>query len=163
MTKTDIGEYIVGAYLKIILECDVIDYNARPPGGGLKGLEELDVIGLKFKTKEVFLCEVTTHLRGLLYGDVDETIQKLKTKHKRQVDYADEFLKDFPNRHFMIWSPIVPEGKITKKLREIETLELVINKEYSERINELRQKAKKSTNDTGNIFFRTLQILEHLK
>lgn len=27
---TDVGEYIVGAYLKVIEGCDVIDYNARP-------------------------------------------------------------------------------------------------------------------------------------
>ncbi|MDD5659927.1 MAG: hypothetical protein PHR39_07990 [Actinomycetota bacterium] len=41
MIKTDIGEYIVGAYLKVIKKCDFIDYNARPPGGGLEGLNEL--------------------------------------------------------------------------------------------------------------------------
>jgi len=37
---TDIGEFIVGAYLQLIEECDVIDYNVRPPGGGLEGLNE---------------------------------------------------------------------------------------------------------------------------
>jgi len=49
--KTDVGEYIVGAYLKIIEECDVIDYNVRVPGGGLEGLNELDVVGLDFKNQ----------------------------------------------------------------------------------------------------------------
>ncbi len=33
---TYIGEFIVGAYLQLIEECDFIDYNVRPPGGGLK-------------------------------------------------------------------------------------------------------------------------------
>jgi hypothetical protein len=47
---TEIGEYIVGAYLQLCEECDVVDYNARPPGGGLVGLEELDVVGFNFKT-----------------------------------------------------------------------------------------------------------------
>ena len=28
---TDIGEFIVGAYLQLIEECDFIDYNVRPP------------------------------------------------------------------------------------------------------------------------------------
>jgi hypothetical protein len=36
MIKTDIGEYAVGAYLKIIKKCDFVDYNVRSPGGGLE-------------------------------------------------------------------------------------------------------------------------------
>lgn len=64
---TAIGEYAVGAYLKLILECDVIDYNARPPTGGMEGLSEIDVIGFKFQEQEVCLCEVSTHLDGLNY------------------------------------------------------------------------------------------------
>jgi hypothetical protein len=36
MIKTDIGEYIVGAYLKVIKKCDIIYYNDRSPVGGLK-------------------------------------------------------------------------------------------------------------------------------
>jgi len=43
---TDIGEYIVGASLQMLYKCDVVDYNVRPPGGGIRGLSELDVIGL---------------------------------------------------------------------------------------------------------------------
>jgi hypothetical protein len=43
------GEYFVGAYLKSVKDCDFIDYNVRIPGGGLKGLSELDVVGLNFK------------------------------------------------------------------------------------------------------------------
>ena len=62
--KTEVVEYIVGAYLKIIKGCDFLDYNVRPPGGGLEGLNELDVVGLDFKNKIVYLCEVTTHIRG---------------------------------------------------------------------------------------------------
>ena len=37
LDKVD-GEYIVGAYLKLKLDCDFVDYNVRPPGGGLEGL-----------------------------------------------------------------------------------------------------------------------------
>ncbi len=75
--KTEIGEYIVGAYLKVIKNCDFIDYNVRFPGGGLKGLGELDVIGLDFKNKSAYLCEVTTHIRGLLYKDNITTVEKI--------------------------------------------------------------------------------------
>ena len=49
--KTEMGEYIGGAYLKIIKKCDFVDYNVRPPTGGLEGLQELDVVGLVLKIK----------------------------------------------------------------------------------------------------------------
>jgi len=56
---TDVGEYIVGAYLQVEEGCDFVDYNIRPPGGGLEGLGELDVVGLNFKTKTAYVCEVS--------------------------------------------------------------------------------------------------------
>src|SRR3954468_19997332 len=104
---TEMGEYIVGAYLKLVLECDVVDYNARPPGGGLQGLGELDVIGFSFGKRIVYLCEVTTHLDGLQIGtDGAATIQKLTAKHERQRAYAERYLAEFKH-HFMFWSPRV--------------------------------------------------------
>ena len=163
MIKTDIGEYVVGAYLKIIKECDFVDYNVRPPGGGLKGLNELDVVGLDFKNKIAYLCEVTTHIRGVLYKDNITTVNKINIKYKRQKEYANRYLSDFPKRYFMFWSPVVPKGYITKGFEKINGLELVINKIYAQCIDELRLKAKELTNDVGNPFFRILQILEHLK
>jgi hypothetical protein len=97
----------VGAYLKLILECDVVDYNARPPGGGLRGLGELDVIGFSFGRRIAYLCEVTTHLDGLQIGSgADATIRKLAEKHERQRTYARQYLGDFEHR-FMFWSPLV--------------------------------------------------------
>ena len=163
MIKTDIGEYIVGAYLKIIKECDFVDYNVRPPGGGLEGLNELDVVGLDFKNKVAYLCEVTTHIRGVLYKNNITTVNKINLKYKRQIKYANKYLSDFPKKYFMFWSPVVPKGYVTKELEKIDGLELVINKKYTQCIDELRLKAKKLTNDVGNPFFRMLQILEHLK
>lgn len=161
--KTGIGEYIVGAYLKIIEACDFVDYNVRPPGGGLEGLSELDVIGLDFKKKSVYLCEVTTHIRGLLIKDNKTTVEKIKKKYERQKEYANKYLLDFPSRHFMFWSPVVPRGYITSELGKIDGLELFINEKYIQCIDELREKAKELTNDVGNPFFRALQILEHLR
>lgn len=163
MKALEVGELIVGSYLKIIKECDIIDYNVREPSGGLLGLEELDIVGIKFDTKEAYICEATTHLDGLNIGNNSKTIQKIATKHKRQIQYSNEHLKDFPNRHYMFWSPCVPIGVITKGLSEIKTLELVINKEYTAKIDELRKEARITTKNTGNEFFRILQILEHLK
>ena len=161
--KTDIGEYIVGAYLKVIKQCDFVDYNTRPPGGGLEGLEEIDVIGLDFKNKIAYLCEVTTHIRGVLYKDNKTTITRIKTKYRRMQTYANRYLQDFYKHHFMFWSPIVPNGYLTRELEKISGLELIINKRYTQHIEELRESAKKLTNDVGNPFFRMLQILERLK
>ena len=161
--KTDIGEYIVGAYLKIIKECDVIDYNVRDPHGGLAGLNEIDVVGFNFNNKIAYLCEVTTHIRGVLYKDNKTTVEKIKTKYLKQKDYAEKYFSDFPERHYMFWSPVVPKGYITDELKKIDGLELYINKEYTEAIKQLKERAKNSTNDFENPFFRVLQILEHLK
>lgn len=161
--KTDIGEYIVGAYLKIIKECAFIDYNVRPPGGGLRGLNEIDVVGLDFKNKIAVLCEVTTHIRGTLYTDNKTTVDKINKKYERQKEYANKYLSDFANHQYMFWSPVVPKGYITSELEKIDGLELVINEKYAECVGELRKKAKEKTNDEGNPAFRMLQILEHLR
>jgi len=55
---TEIGEYVVGAYLRLIEECDAIEYNVTPRGGGIEGMGDLDVIGYRFKDNSVFTCEV---------------------------------------------------------------------------------------------------------
>ena len=160
---TDVGEYIVGAYLKLKLHCDFVDYNVRPPGGGLEGLAELDVVGLDFKSNIAYLCEVTTHIRGTLYKDNETTVKRIKQKHKRQKEYASKYLTNFNEVRYMFWSPVVPVGYITTHLAEIDSLELVINGTYKERIGELRELAKHTTHSTQNPFFRILQILEHLR
>ena len=161
--KTEMGELVVGAYLKLCLGCDFVDYNVRPRGGGLAGLGELDVVGLVPDADQAFLCEVTTHIRGLLYKSNAETVKRIRKKHARQRDYAATHLKAFPNISFMFWSPVVPVGYITEGLSGIEGLELVINEEYARRVAELRQLARTTTHDAGNDFFRSLQILEHLR
>lgn len=162
--NTEMGEYLVGAYLKEVKDCDFVDYNVRPPGGGLKGLEELDVLGLDFKKKKAYLCEVTTHILGLLYVSNQETVERIAKKHDRQKAYAEEYLKeDFPDVIYMFWSPVVPRGYVTEGLAKIDELVSVINEGYTQCIDELRQAAKVKTGDTGNPAFRLLQILERLR
>ena len=160
---TDIGEYIIGAYLKLITGCNVIDYNVRVPGGGLEGLNELDVIGLDFQHQIAYVCEVTTHLRGTLYKDNPPTVMRILAKHQRQRSYAEAHLALFPVRHYMFWSPYVPAGYIIEGLKQAPELTLVINKQYSACVQELRDLARTTTYDANNPFFRTLQILEHLR
>ncbi|QHE51691.1 hypothetical protein [Pontibacillus sp. HMF3514] len=161
--QTDIGEYIVGAYLKSIKGCDFVDYNVRIPGGGLRGLSELDVIGLDLKNNIAYLCEVTTHIRGLYYGNNQQTVEKIKQKHGVQKEYADMMLQNFPEKVYMFWSPYVPVGYMTEHLGEIDSLELVINQDYTACVEEMKQLASENTNDLGNPFLRVLQILEHLR
>jgi len=161
---TDMGEYLVDAYLKLIRECDFVDYNVRPPVGGREGMAELDVVGLDFKTKTAYLCEVTTHLGGILYGkDNQTTLQVLRKKFERQQNYAARYLTDFCTHHYQFWAPYVQEGDITEELRKLQGWELVINANYAACVDALRQKARNTIRDIGNPFFRALQILEHLR
>ncbi len=160
---TEMGEYIVGAYLRLVEHCDFVDYNVRQIEGGQKGLNEFDVLGLRFADRAAYLCEVTTHIRGLLYKDNKATVERVGQKFQRQKKYAEDCLTDFPNCRFMFWSPSVPEGYITDGLKRISGLELVINAEYTRCVDELRGKARIMSNDIGNPFFRVLQILERLR
>ncbi len=159
----EMGEYVVGAYLKLEEGCDFVDYNVRPPGGGLRGLEELDVVALNLKSNTAYICEVTTHIRKLLYKDNKTTIERVKLKHRRQRQYAKKYLKNFKNHRFMFWSPVVPQGFLTENLARIRGLELIINGKYKECVNKLQSRAHAEAQNTGNPFFRALQILEHMR
>ena len=162
--QTDIGEYVVGAYLAIIAGCQFVQYNVRAPGGGLDGLNELDVVGLNVTTGTAYLCEVATHLDGLNYGAGNaDTVVRIAKKHDWQRHYAATHLATFPQRRYMLWAPVVPVGALTAGLGALTDLELAINGDYTARIDALRTKARQSTADHNNPFFRTLQILEHLK
>lgn len=160
---TDVGEFLVGAHLQLTEECDVVDYNVRPPGGGLDGLGELDVVGFNFKTDTVFICEVTTRIRGVLYKNNQETVARIIRKHQRQREYATQFLKDFGSIRYQFWSPVVPTGYVTEQLASIGTLELIINRAYAERVRALLELAKRETHDARNPVFRVFQILGHLR
>jgi hypothetical protein len=159
---TEIGEYLVGAYLKLVLECGVVDYNARPPGGGLPGLGELDVIGFDFAGQKVYLCEVTTHLEGLHIGkNAESTITKLADKHRRQREYGERYLKGF-TPCYMFWPPVVRSG-LVKELKARTGFKLFVNADYGKAIGDLRVRARNSTANVNNPAFRVLQILEHLR
>lgn len=161
--KTEIGEYIVGAWLKLVEKCDFVDYNVRPPVKGLEGLGELDVVGVRLKNKTIFLCEVTTHLSGIGYYDFPTTLKKVREKFSRQKKYAEKHLpKDF-RIIFMFWSPVV-SPKYAKAIEKNNVgLEIIFNSEYSKRIEEVKDIITGQTKDFGNPFIRMLQIIEALK
>ncbi len=68
----EMGEYLVGSYLKIVEGCEVADYNVRSPQGGMKSLNELDVVGYNFEEDRAILCEVSTHMAGLYARSRDD-------------------------------------------------------------------------------------------
>lgn len=160
----DIGEELVGAYLTEIEECDHVLHNVRAPGGGQRGLKELDIIGLKFSNNTAYLCEVTTHLEGLLIGKgYESTIKKIREKHEWQVEYAQKQLRAF-TPVYQFWSPWVPEGALLRGLEQISGLQLVVNSEYTRRVEKLKAKAREhKPSPTSNMAYRLIQILEHLK
>jgi hypothetical protein len=161
-TDTEMGEYLVGAYLSVVEECDFVDYNIHPPGGGQRGLEEFDVVAFNFEKRTAFLCEVTTHIRGLLYKDYNTTVERISGKFKRQRTYAQERLAFMRKHRFMFWSPVVSSG-LVERLKHIRGLELVVNEDYAKCIGQLQRSAKVYSHDVGNPAFRVLQILAHMK
>ncbi len=159
---TTMGEYAVGAYLMLRLNCDIITYNVRFPERGQYAKGELDVVGLNFKTNTAYLCEVSTHIIRLGIGDYETSVRKIREKHERQQEYAQKYLTHFTTVRCMYWAPRVPKG-LVNLLQEIEGLELIFNDQYTKSVEELRERARNTTKKIGNPFFRVLQILEHLK
>ena len=156
---TDIGEYLVGAYLQLIRGCNFVGYNIRSPEKGQKEQYELDVVGIDFNSKTVFLCEATTHIKGTLYKDNETTVERINNKHEYQKAYYNAYLSNFSNVHFMLWSPYVPKGKITEELLKLTQLELIINENYTKNINQLIDLAKNESKDFGNPAFRLYRLL----
>ncbi len=162
--NTEIGEFVVGAWLQEVARCGFVQFNVRPPVEGLAGQSEFDVIGFDHGSRTVHMCEVATHLGGLNYGrGYQNTLDRIQQKFEKQREYAEHYLTDFVVHKFSLWSPNVPRGFLTDRLGEIDGLELVVNSSYRQRIGELREIACTTTRDTGNPFFRSLQILTHLR
>lgn len=163
----DVGESLVGSYLRYIVGCDVVAYNTHTPE--VQG--ELDVIGLRTAApRTVWLCEVITHLRGTLYGSgYAATVAKVRDKIGRARDFASATFAGDVHR-YEIWSPIVPSG-IAQRFDELANefsnqeldVEFIINARYTERVQELVDHAKESFKATNEPAYRLLQILTHLR
>ena len=159
---TEMGEYLVGAYLKFIERCDFVDYNVRAPGGGIEGLKELDVVGINLKTNTAYLCEVATHVRGVLYQGNEATVSRIRAKYEHQRNYAKQHLSRF-HPEYMFWSPVVPRGFLTRRLPEIAGLQLVINGAYKKKVKALLEMAAHEKQGTQNPVFRVFQILGSMR
>jgi len=173
----NIGEEIVGAYLKMCRDCDFVDYNVhtRDQQG------EIDVIGIDLTTSVAYICEVATHIRGLQYNRqgpdgkrVVDNFERLYKKFKKDIQYARKYLRQFTHS-YEFWSPVVRKAKPGAKANPVGDLErlvttlhdeeevtvaLVINTEYGQRMDDLRRKASEITRDVPIGVFRFLQIDE---
>jgi len=186
MTQARPGEQLVGAYLRVIEECDLVTYNQRSMKQGDQ--MELDVLGVKSTPdgQRIFACEVVTHLDGQLYSGTPSSnewaeygndsyqysLERISEKFERIVDYLEVVFDDLSLGEIQLWAPYVSEGHQTRGLAEIAerterdhepSVRLVINHDYTEQINELRDVARSSSKDYSETGFRYLQIIEGMR
>jgi len=153
----DIGESLVGAYMREIRGCHSVAFNTH-----VTNQAELDVIGVSNGSGGVcvWLAEVAVHLEGLNYGGYQRTASKVAQKIAAARSYADQVYPT-ATRHFEFWSPVVPAGLVAL-LQQIE-VDLVINAAFTDRVNELAASAAGHTRLTGDDAFRFLQLLGRLR
>ena len=107
-----IGESLVGAYFRHVVGCEVVTYNnffADRQG-------EVDIIALKRgEPRTVWLCEVTTHIGGMLIvrKGKNATEQVIADKLERLHQFAQT---TFPGKEhrYEWWSPRGAVGALTQ-------------------------------------------------
>ena len=174
MSQTEIGELFVGAYLRIIKQCPIVQYNVHDSRVGGQG--EIDVIGIDHVYKKLYVCEVATHLDGAHYPktingkNFDGTLRVFEAKLKHAREFATAGFTDFAEPLFVLWCPYVATGAKTEALTAMAEnwpgpgrLELRINASYTAAMRELIDRAATETKQRGEEFYRTLQLLTHLR
>lgn len=162
----EVGESIVGSYLRFFESCEIIEYNLITPEEVDK-FGEIDVVGINFLSKKVFLCEVITHIHTMNYGSRDITTQKIKQKLIRNIKLANTLFPDWEISH-MVWAPAVGQSQEKDLLEAISDIKdnkivFVFNEDYSSKVLLLVEKATNDIRDYKEPFLRSLQILTHLK
>ena len=171
----NIGEEIAGEYLKVILGCDFLQYNFSTPD--VQG--EIDVVGINIKEKKIYLCEVAIHLiTGLQYvhENQPDNVNRFCKKFKKNIEYAKKYFPEY-EMHFMLWSPIVKNqgdgakhnqmsdiAEIQKRIHEDtgHKIEPIINNDFNECLDKLREFARKETKELKSPVLRMMQIEEKL-
>lgn len=166
----NIGEEICGEYLKHINKCEFITYNINNPD--IQG--EIDVVGINLSEKKIYICEVAIHTGGLQYvtNKRPDNYNRFHSKFVKDIEYAQKY---FPNYEIipMLWSPIVRISKETSKynpFKELKRLKedidlkyklnliLMINKDFAEALNKLKNIAIKTTSAFTSSVMRLYQI-----
>lgn len=185
--QTQIGELVVGSYLRIINDCELVSYNQRSKKTDQQ--MELDVLGVESKdgSQTVYGCEVITHIDGMLYSGTPEkegwwseyggpgyqyTLKRIWEKFCVDLDLLTDVFGGADEYEIQLWSPVVPNGILTDGLAELQKrfdegygteIELVVNEEYTRRVDELRSRASETKKGFDEPAFRFFQILEHLR
>lgn len=187
------GELLVGAYHKRKNGCEVVSYNNRSEERGNQMEADVIAIDNDLDTgrQNVYVCEVVTHMSGKLYsGTPDDgwwteftntkahqySLQKLQQKFRQDHRYVNDTFANADGHAYQFWAPVVTGWErgsgLINGLKELksrfkdetgEELELIINQDYTRRIQNLRKEAKGDTSDHGAPAFRFLQILGNLK
>lgn len=154
----DIGESLVGSYMRQVRGCHSVAFNTH-----VSHQAELDVIGVSNGSGgvRVWLAEVAVHLEGLNYGGYETTAKKVAQKIAAARAYAGEVYPEAAETCFEFWSPVVPQG-LVNRLAEVD-VELVVNTAFTDRVNQLAAEAAKHTRITGDDAYRLLQLLTHLR
>lgn len=186
MSNTQLGEQLVGAYHKMISECEIVSYNQRSPEAGEQ--MEIDVIGIQTDNdrQTIYVCEVITHLHGMRYSGspstteweeygndmYQHTLERIYRKFQSDFEYTIDIFDTADNYIFQLWSPVVPQGSLTDGLNALKLrfentydreLELIINSRYFTKISSLQKLASKEKKQYGEPAFRFLQILGHMR
>src|SRR4051794_16419591 len=114
----DLGESLVAAYVRHVRGCDLILKNVHL--AGVQG--ELDVVALERGPQQrVWLCEVTTHIRGMNNPAKRSAVQRVREKVERASNFAHEV---FPGADhcFEVWSPRVRPGLVAELRVVVERL-----------------------------------------
>jgi|GEM_PF-222382 len=166
----NIGEEFVGECLQALHSCDFVSYNLNNPI--VQG--ELDVVGISLVDETIYFCEVATHLvTGIQYTkDNRPDFEKIYDKFIRNKQYAEQCFKEYKRHVFMLWSPVVKDGKNSqlKKLQEIQhrlrangiELELVVNERYKQEMDALSEYAASKTEELRSPILRFMQIQAYL-
>lgn len=167
----NVGERLVGDYLRISKNCDFIDYNVytRDAQG------EIDVVGIDNKTRKVYICEVAIHLTtGLQYtkNKRPDTCERLIAKFTKDIEYAERYFVGY-EKEFTLWSPIVKDSKgkieynqldhLNRMVQEIQirkqvVVQLMINQNFHQAFMELKRYAAATSEELKSPVLRLLQI-----
>jgi len=173
----NIGETLVGDYLKVILGCDFVEFNLYTPD--VQG--EIDVVGINAKKREIYICEVATHLvTGLRYVNAKEktsdNMERFVKKFAKNINYANKYFLGYKKR-FMLWSPIVKDQRTGAKFNQTDDIakikaemlkgfkvdiEVISNQDYKDCMQKLRDYARRETKELKSPVLRLFQIEEKL-
>jgi Holliday junction resolvase-like predicted endonuclease len=94
------GEHLVGQYLRHLKNCDFVEYNLQT----IFKQGEIDVVGIDSAKKQIYICEVATHLEtGIYYqknGKVDN-VERFKSKFTKNIGYSKQNFQEY-ECHYML-------------------------------------------------------------